>query len=155
APTTEVRAFLDPTGSRDVPRRRMVGDASTRVFARLVLPERTDVVMSWPRRADGAPVRDGKPYSAIAHLAEDIVPYVALAQGLRDRNLSAPAILQADLEHGFLVMEDLGDDRIVAGDPPAPIEERYEAAVDLLLSLHRPKFPDRLPAAPPPAHFLP
>ena len=50
--------------------------------------------------------------------------------------------LQADLERGFLIMEDLGDDRIVAGDPPAPIEERYEAAVDLLLSLHRRKLPD-------------
>ena len=83
------------------------------------------------------------------------MPYVALAQGLRDRNLSAPAILQADLEHGFLVMEDLGDDRIVAGDPPAPIEERYEAAVDLLLSLHRRKLPERLPVAPRKEYFLP
>ena len=75
-------------------------------------------------------MRDGKPYSAIAHLAEDIVPYVALARGLRDRNLSAPAILQADLDHGLIVMEDLGNERIVDGDPPAPIEARYEAAVD-------------------------
>jgi ketopantoate hydroxymethyltransferase len=33
----QVRAFLDQTGYRDVPRRRMVGDASTRVFERLVL----------------------------------------------------------------------------------------------------------------------
>jgi tRNA threonylcarbamoyl adenosine modification protein YjeE len=151
----QVRAFLDQTGYRDVPRRRMVGDASTRVFERLVLSDRTEVLMNSPRRPDGPPVRDGKPYSAIAHLAEDIVPYVALAQGLRDRNLSAPAILQAALEHGFLVMEDLGDDRIVAGDPPAPIEERYEAAVDLLLSLHRRKLPERLPVAPRKEYFLP
>ncbi len=109
------------------------------------------------RRAapDGPPVRNGKPYSAIAHLAEDIVPYVALAQGLRDRNLSAPTILQADLDHGFLVMEDLGDERIVAGDPPAPIAERYEAAVDLLISLHRRKLPERLPVVPHVEHYLP
>src|SRR5262249_59198003 len=131
----------------------MVGDASTRVFERLVLRERTDVLMNSPRRPDGPPVREGKPYSAIAHLAEDIVPYVALAQGLRDRNVSAPAILQADLEHGFLVMEDLGDDRIVAGDPPAPIEERYEAAVGLLLSLHRRKMPGRFPVGPRQGYF--
>jgi hypothetical protein len=45
-------------------------------------------------------------------------------------------------------MEDLGDERIVAGDPPAPIAERYEAAVDLLISLHRRKLPDRLTVAP-------
>ena len=133
----------------------MVGDASTRVFERLVLADHAEILMNSPRRPDGPPVRDGKPYSAIAHLAEDIVPYVALAQGLRDRNLSAPAILQADLEHGFLVMEDLGDDRIVAGDPPAPIEQRYEAAVDLLLSLHRRKLPERLPVAPRQEYFLP
>ena len=73
--------------------------------------------MNAPRRPDGPPVRDGKPYSAIAHLAEDIVPYVAIASGLRDRNLSAPAILDADLERGLLIMEDLGTERIVGGDP--------------------------------------
>jgi tRNA threonylcarbamoyl adenosine modification protein YjeE len=151
----QVRDFLDQAGYRETPRRRMVGDASTRVFEHLLLPDHTEILMNAPRRADGPPVRDGKPYSAIAHLAEDIVPYVALAQGLRDRNLSAPTILQADLERGFLIMEDLGDDRVVAGDPPAPIEERYEAAVDLLLSLHRRKLPERLPVAPRKEYFLP
>ena len=97
----QVRSFLDQTGYGEVPRRRMEGDASTRVFERLILDDHADVLMNAPRRADGPPVRNGKPYSAIAHLAEDIVPYVALAQGLRDRNLSAPTILQADLDHGF------------------------------------------------------
>jgi aminoglycoside/choline kinase family phosphotransferase len=93
-------------------------------------------------------VRDGKPYSAIAHLAEDVVPYVAVAVGLRDRNLSAPTILHADLERGLIMMEDLGDERIVGGDPPAPIAARYEAAIDLLVSLHRRKLPEKLPVAP-------
>jgi tRNA threonylcarbamoyl adenosine modification protein YjeE len=152
---TQVRAFLDQKGYGDVPRRRMEGDASTRIFERLIFDDHTDVLMNAPRRADGPPVRNGKPYSAIAHLAEDIVPYVALAQGLRDRNLSAPTILQADLDNGFLVMEDLGNERLVAGDPPAPIPERYEAAVDLLISLHRRKLPERLPVAPHRDYFLP
>jgi tRNA threonylcarbamoyl adenosine modification protein YjeE len=152
---TQVRDFLDQSGYREVPRSRMVGDASTRVFERLILPGRAEVLMNSPRRPDGPPVRDGKSYSAIAHLAEDIVPYVALAQGLRDRNLSAPLIQHSDLERGFLIMEDLGDDRIVTGDPPAPIEERYEVAVDLLLSLHRRKLPERLPVTPRKEYFLP
>jgi tRNA threonylcarbamoyl adenosine modification protein YjeE len=151
----QVRSFLDQTGYGDVPRRRLEGDASTRIFERLILDDHTDVLMNAPRRPDGPPVRNGKPYSAIAHLAEDIVPYVALAQGLRDRNLSAPTILQADIDHGFLVMEDLGNERIVAGDPPAPIAERYEAAVDLLISLHRRKLPERLPVAPQVEYYLP
>jgi len=145
---TQVRTFLDESGLGDVPRRRMVGDASTRIFERLTPDGQTTVLMNAPRRPDGPPVRHGKAYSAIAHLAEDIVPYVAIAQGLRDRNLSAPTILNADLDRGLLVMEDLGDDRIVEGDPPAPIEARYEAAIDLLVSLHRRKLPERLPVAP-------
>ncbi len=42
-------------------------------------------------------------------------------------------------------MEDFGDERLVDGDPPAPIEERYAAAVDLLAALHRRELPDTLP----------
>ena len=145
-----VRAFLDETGYAAAQRQRMQGDASTRIFERLVNEGPTRVFMNAPPKPDGPPVRDGKPYSAIAHLAEDTIPYVAMAGGLRERNLSAPAILHADPVRGLIVMEDLGDDRIVAGDPPAPVAERYEAAVDLLISLHRRKLPDHLQVAP---HF--
>jgi aminoglycoside/choline kinase family phosphotransferase len=111
--------------------------------------------MNAPRRPDGPPVRDGKPYSAIAHLAEDIAPYVALATGLRELNLSAPEILHADLDHGLIVMEDLGDDRIVAGDPPAPIEARYVAAIDFLAALHARELPDTLQVSPDFDYHLP
>ena len=64
---------------------------------------------------------------------------------MRDLGLSAPEILHADLDRGLIVMEDFGDERIVAGDPPAPIEERYAAAVDLLAALHGRELPDTLP----------
>jgi N-acetylmuramate 1-kinase len=144
----QVRTFLDESGFGEAARWRMEGDASTRIFERLTRDGRTTILMNAPRRPDGPPVRDGKPYSAIAHLAEDIVPYVAIASGLRDRNLSAPAILDADLERGLLIMEDLGNERIVIGDPPAPIEARYEAAVEVLVSLHRRRLPETLPVAP-------
>jgi N-acetylmuramate 1-kinase len=143
-----IRAFLDDSGFGAAQRRRMQGDASTRIFERLTLDGKTTVLMNAPPRPDGPPVRDGKPYSAIAHLAEDTIPYVAMVGGLRDRNLSAPAILHADLARGLLIMEDLGDERIVDGDPPAPIAARYEVAVDLLLSLHRRRLPDTLAVAP-------
>ena len=144
----QLRAFLEESGFGQARRRRMVGDASTRIFERLKLDDQTTVLMNAPRRPDGPPVRDGRSYSAIAHLAEDVVPYVAIAAGLRDRNLSAPTILHADLERGLIMMEDLGDERIVGGDPPAPIQGRYEVAVDLLVSLHRRKLPETLPVAP-------
>jgi hypothetical protein len=37
---------------------------------------------------------------------------------------------------------------VVEGEPPAPIEERYEIAVDALLALHDQPLPDRLSVAP-------
>jgi len=139
-----LRGFLDEAGFAQAQRRRMQGDASTRIFERLTLDNRTAVLMNAPRRPDGPPVRDGKPYSAIAHLAEDVVPYVALAAALRRLDLSAPEILHADLDHGLIVMEDLGDEHIVGDDPPAPIEDRYAAAVDFLAALHTRNLPSRL-----------
>jgi len=139
-----LRGFLDEAGFAQAQRRRMQGDASTRIFERLALDNRTAVLMNAPRRPDGPPVRDGKPYSAIAHLAEDVVPYVALAAALRRLDLSAPEILHADLDHGLIVMEDLGDEHIVGDDPPAPIEDRYAAAVDFLAALHTRNLPSRL-----------
>jgi tRNA threonylcarbamoyl adenosine modification protein YjeE len=150
-----LRGFLDETSFGEAHRRRMQGDASTRIFERLTLDNRTAVLMNAPRRPDGPPVRDGKPYSAIAHLAEDVVPYVALAAGLRRLDLSAPEILHADLDQGMILMEDLGDERIVAGDPPAPIEERYAAAVELLASLHARNLTDRLSVTAALAYRLP
>jgi N-acetylmuramate 1-kinase len=140
-----LRAFLDKSDYGEAKRRRMQGDASTRIFERLTLDERTVVLMNAAPQPDGPPVRDGKPYSAIAHLAENTIPYVALAAALQKRNLSTPAILRADTDYGLVLMEDLRDERVVEGDPPAPIKERYETAVDVLISLHRRRLPETLP----------
>jgi N-acetylmuramate 1-kinase len=142
----QIRGFLDEAGFAAAERRRLKGDASTRIFERLTRGEQTFVFMNAPARPDGPPVRQGKPYSAIARLAENTVPYVAIAVGLRERAISAPVILHADTDRGLVVMEDLGDEQIIAGDPPAPIAARYEAALDLLLSLHRRPSPELLAA---------
>jgi tRNA threonylcarbamoyl adenosine modification protein YjeE len=143
-----VRQFVAESGMSEAVRHRMAGDASSRTYYRLQLGEKCPILMNWPRRPDGPPVRDNKPYSAIAHLAESVTPFVAIAKGLRELGLSAPDILHADLEQGLLLIEDLGDEHVVSGDPPAPILERYEAAVDVLISLHRKTLPDTLPVAP-------
>jgi tRNA threonylcarbamoyl adenosine modification protein YjeE len=142
-----VRSFLDESGFGSALRLRMQGDASTRIFERLKRDNDTAILMNAPRRPDGPPVRDGKPYSAIAHLAEDIGPYVALAAALRAQGLSAPEILRADLDHGLLVMEDFGEERIVTGEPPTPVAARYAAAIDLLAALHSRRLPETLPVA--------
>jgi aminoglycoside/choline kinase family phosphotransferase len=129
-------------------RRRLPSDASTRSYERLTLGSRRLILMNWPRRPDGPPLRDGKPYSAIAHLADNVVPFVAIAKGLRERGLPAPEIYNADLDQGLITIEDFGDQRVVEGEPPAPVEERYEVAVDALLALHVQTLPDVLPVAP-------
>jgi len=140
-----MRALLDQGRFAGAARARLAGDASTRAYERVGTDDARAILMNSPRRPDGPPVKDGKPYSAIAHLAEDVVPFVAMARGLRERGFSAPEIFQADLEHGLLLLEDLGDETVVTGNPPAPIPERYEAAVDCLVALHRMTLPPTLP----------
>jgi tRNA threonylcarbamoyl adenosine modification protein YjeE len=150
-----IRRFLDSSGYGLAERRRIQGDASTRSYERLRLGDQRAILMNSPRRPDGPSVRDGKPYSAIAHLAEDIVPFVGMANGLRQRGFSTPQIYEAELADGLLIIEDLGAEPVVAGDPPAPIEERYEAAIDALVALHSQELPSAIPVAPHVIHSLP
>jgi len=150
-----VQRFLAEAGFADADREHMQGDASTRAYERLTHHGQSFILMNAPRRPDGPPVRDGRPYSAIAHLAEDVTPFMAMDKGLRARGLSAPAIVAADRDAGLLVLEDLGHKTMVAGDPPVPIEERYQVAVDLLAELHREPLPDVLPVVPGVQYSLP
>jgi N-acetylmuramate 1-kinase len=150
-----IRRFLDSTGYGQAERRRIQGDASARSYERLRFGEQRAILMNSPRRPDGPPVRNGKPYSAIAHLAEDIVPFVGMANGLRQRGFSAPQIYEAELSDGLLIIEDLGSEPVVSGDPPAPIEDRYAAAVDALIALHSLELPGSIPVAPHVSHSLP
>jgi tRNA threonylcarbamoyl adenosine modification protein YjeE len=150
-----IRQFLADEGLGDAPREHVQGDASTRAYERITHEGRKFVLMNAPRRPDGPPVRGGLPYSAIAHLAEDVQPFVAMSRGLRDRGLSAPHVYAANLADGLLLLEDLGAEAVVAGDPPTPIEERYAAAVDVLVALHTQQLPDTLSIAPGLDHHLP
>ena len=121
------------------------GDASTRAYARLRAP-RTAILMDQPRQPDGPPVRDGLPYSRIAHLAEDVRPFVAVASALREAGLSAPEIYAADLDQGFLVLEDFGDRvfgrEMLSGTSQA---ELWRAGVETLLAVSTLSVPDAIP----------
>ncbi len=138
--------FLDKTPYAEGGAHYLQGDASTRSYARLALPGRSAILMNSPRQPDGPPIRDGKPYSALVHLAEDVTPFVAVAAALRESSLSAPAIYAFDLDQGFIILEDLGDRvfgaEIVKGHPMA---ELWGAAVDTLLALAEAPPPERLP----------
>lgn len=121
------------------------GDASPRRYARLIRPQGSPpsaLLMDAPRQPDGPPIRDGLPYSRIAHLAEDVRPFIAISDVLRRSGLSAPAILAHDIERGCLIIEDLGDrvygQELARGASQA---ELWRAATDALLVLRRQPVP--------------
>jgi tRNA threonylcarbamoyl adenosine modification protein YjeE len=139
-------AFLDGTRYAEAPARYLQGDASLRAYARLVLPDRTAILMNSPPQPDEPKTRYGKPYSAHVHLAEDVTPFVAVASALLERGLSAPAIYAFDLDQGFIVLEDLGDK--VFGAEVAhgvPMSALWRPAVDVLLSLATAPPPELIP----------
>jgi len=142
-----LRQFLEGAEFSEAKRVCMAGDASIRSYARLIRDDGVFILMNSPKRPDGPALYDGKSYSAAVHLAEDVKPFVAIANGLRAQSLSAPVIHHADLDAGFLITEDFGTAVVVEGDPPAPITARYEAATDMLVALHREPLPDTLPLA--------
>lgn len=137
--------LLHSAGWSDAERTFMLGDASVRAYERLRKPngERAILMIS-PARPDGPPVRFGKSYSAIARLAENIEPFIAVAEALAAKGVSAPKILAHDIEAGFAIIEDLGTEGVIDGG--APIPERYREATTILAFLHATDTPRTIPS---------
>ncbi|MGF1659278.1 MAG: aminoglycoside phosphotransferase family protein [Rubrimonas sp.] len=117
-----LRGFLRATGWGGARLAPLAGDASARRYLRLT---------GGPGDA-GAVLMDADPAAG-----EDVRPFAALTGWLRAQGFSAPDILAADAEAGFLLLEDFGDalvSRVCAADPAAEAP-LYEAAVDLLAAL--------------------
>ncbi|MDZ7600776.1 MAG: tRNA (adenosine(37)-N6)-threonylcarbamoyltransferase complex ATPase subunit type 1 TsaE [Hoeflea sp.] len=139
------RRFLGQSGLAEAARRHLQGDASSRSYETIRPAWRDPVIlMNAPRQPDGPPIRDGLPYSQIAHLAEDVVPFVAIATWLRAQGFAAPEILAQDLDQGFLLIENLGADGILDHEGH-PEPERYGVAIDCLALLHSKHPPATLP----------
>ncbi|MFW2390896.1 MAG: tRNA (adenosine(37)-N6)-threonylcarbamoyltransferase complex ATPase subunit type 1 TsaE [Methyloceanibacter sp.] len=138
--------FLKGTSFAGAEARYLQGDASTRSYARLFGADARAILMNSPRQPDGPPIQDGKPYSALVHLAEDVTPFVAVAGALGDCGLSAPQIHAFDLDRGFIVLEDFGD--LVFGSEVARGADQgalWRAAVDVLVALADRPPPETLP----------
>jgi tRNA threonylcarbamoyl adenosine modification protein YjeE len=136
--------MLGRSGWSEAQRHFMLGDASTRLYERLVKSNgETAILMTSPPRPDGPPVRYGKPYSEIARLAEDIKPFVAIDRSLRSFNLSAPKIYDCDLSVGLALLEDLGAEPIA--NAQGIITERYTEAASALAYLHNLDLPEIIP----------
>jgi hypothetical protein len=145
--TKEIEGFLHAVGWGDADKAPMAGDASTRRYVRLRHGPNTAILMDQPQGSESAVCppaatpeeRARLGYNAVARLAgANTQQFVAIAEELRARSLSAPKILAHDFDRGFVLLEDLGDARfadiIAQGAPERPL---YEAAIDVLAHLHR------------------
>ena len=133
-----ITRFIDAAGWGGTRHSYVNGDASLRGYARLQKEGRSALLMDWPRAPDGPPIRGDRPYSRIAHLAEDVRPFIAVAAALREAGLAAPEIYEQDLDAGLLILEDFGDLTLtrLAADG-ADLSLPYRIAVDALLTLRR------------------
>jgi tRNA threonylcarbamoyl adenosine modification protein YjeE len=140
--------FIGATDWSNARHHYLIGDASTRGFTRLRRGEASAMLMDAPRMPDGPPVRQNRPYSQIAHLAEDVVPFVTIAEALRAAGLATPRIYAQDLESGLLLVEDFGDETFVrTAARGKDLFSPYRLAVDALLLLRNAPPPPILHAA--------
>lgn len=141
-----INAFLGATRWARAERRFLEGDASFRRYETLHLGDDHAILMDMPARPDGPPVKYGKPYSAIAHLAEDIRAVIAINGVLSERGYSAPRSEAHDLGSGLAVMEDLGR-RVYGGmmRAGADMREPMRAAVAVLADMAARDWPKDVP----------
>lgn len=123
-------AFLSLAGWGDAACAVLADDASFRKYFRLSRADCSVVLMDAPPEH------------------EDTAAFARLARHLTGLGYSAPEILAEDHVHGFLLLEDLGDEtytrRLAAGADESGL---YALAVDLLADLHRRPAADVLPSA--------
>lgn len=120
ARTAACEAMLARAGWQAAARQALTADASARSYARLGLRGKTRILMDAP-----------------PGLADDTGAFVAIDRHLRQIGLSAPEIHGADLQQGWLLLEDLGDAvfaRLMAEDPACETT-LCRAAIDVLLHL--------------------
>lgn len=122
------------------------GDASTRRYERIETSASTMLLMDMPSRPDGPVVRNGKSYSAIAHLAEGIRAVVAINDYLFDLDYSASKIYDVDIKQGLALIEPLGNNvfgkMITRGDD---MNEPLRAAVEVLADMAARAWPNTVP----------
>lgn len=142
-----IAALFAKAGFAEPQRAYMQGDASGRAYERVTDSGtgRRAILMISPRRPDGPPIRMGKSYSTLVHLAESVHAFVAMTRGLRDQGFTAPEIFASDLEAGLLLIEDFGTAPVV--DSHGPMPDRYGIAVDVLAELHGRALPSELPVS--------
>jgi aminoglycoside/choline kinase family phosphotransferase len=147
--------LLTETGFANAQRVPLAGDASTRRYERLVLPDRRAVLMDAAPSAESQPCPPGATpaerrqmgWNATARLAASRVEaFAAVSEYLSSIGLAAPQIHGADLDAGYMVLEDLGDALYahVIAEGAADELELYRVAADVLAHVHAAPMPSRM-----------
>ncbi|MBI4194526.1 MAG: phosphotransferase [Betaproteobacteria bacterium] len=102
-------------------------DASFRRYFRISAGDRSWIAM------DAPPER------------EDCRPFVKVAEVMRAAGIHVPEILAQDLEHGFLLLTDLGTTSYLGALDPETADPLFRDAIDALIRLQRASQPGVLP----------
>ena len=151
----QIKDFLKAAGWAEAQIKPVQGDASTRRYFRLSRGDEKAVLMDAPKGAEapnepeGATISERKAlgYNATARLAgPDPAAFACIDNALVTRGFSAPKIIDADLDLGFMLLEDFGASvfaRVIEtnSDLEKPL---YEAAIDCLGEIYRSSIPQKL-----------
>lgn len=121
-----IAAFLARAGFGEARAAPLAQDASFRRYLRLSGGPRPAVLMDAPP-------------------PEDVRPFLTIAAHLAGIGVSVPEIIAADAEAGLVLEEDLGDALFPTFSPEA-WPNLFEAAIDVLVVMHRAAPPPDLPA---------
>lgn len=125
----QAREFLAANQIKNCEIEKVAGDASFRSYYRISAGEKSYILMFAPP----------------SH--EDVKPFIKIDEFLVSHNFFAPKIVARNIESGFLLLEDFGDEtynRVLIKNP----EEEfllYKQAANVLLNLHHFEAPKDLP----------
>ena len=138
-----IREFLGNHSYGDTKRIHLTGDASARSYEMVITDNKKYLLMNSPALPDGPVLEGGKPYSQIAHLAEDVSAFVAIDKVLLNNGFMAPEILAQDIDAGLLLIEYFGSHGILHDDGN-PNEARYMASMEFLAEMHEIDWPTKI-----------
>ncbi|WP_420960516.1 tRNA (adenosine(37)-N6)-threonylcarbamoyltransferase complex ATPase subunit type 1 TsaE [Brucella sp. IR073] len=131
-----IRRFLEESGRGGATRRYLLGDASPRGYETIRRADgNAEILMNAPPMPYDPPVRHGKSYRQIAHLAENIFAFAGMNRLIKAKGFRTPDMLAEDLDNGLLLLEHLGEEGVLDSEGK-PIPERYEACARLLAHIH-------------------